>query len=280
MDQGVVGQAHWLRHAPRDGLPRSWLSFARGTAIVLLAGLTACAQPGGPGSQAGGDYNSQHAISYRNEPGLTQQQQILRSGYARHTNPDYQPKVRTAQTVTEGAVAGVVAGALIGALLGGRGNYAAGAAIGATVGGAGGALAGKAVADNAQQHANREAALVEAIALANRDAQSFQNYAAAARAVAAETRSAVADLDRRYRAGQISADEFRRRTDTYRRDAQVMQSLAADADRARTAMASAGEPHERARFMGAANEMRRTTAEMNQWSADMVRTLATVPGAV
>ncbi len=239
-------------------LCRTWRRLARTATILLMAGLAACAQTG-----------------RMVEPGLTPQQQALRSGVGQHAKLDYEPKVRTGATMAEGAVVVGILGALLGAAV--SGNRAQGALIGGALGAAGGAAGGAALANNAQNKANREAALKEAIGRADKDARSFQAYASAARAVAASAQVAIADLDRRYRARQITTEQFRSQAAIYRRDLQAMQSLAADAERARAAMSVAGNPDERTGFQSASYNVQSATADLNRAAATIGQALAQVP---
>jgi hypothetical protein len=209
------------------------------------------------------------------EPGLSPQQQALRGGIGQHENVDYVPRVRTGETMLEGAVLLGLLGAGIGALAGGGRGAAIGAGAGAVAGAGGGAL----VAQNAQTQANREAALRASINRANADAQKFRGYAMAANQVAAEARQRIAQLNARYQAGQITAAQFRSETASYQRDLQAMRALIADGSRVQggmsTAAASSGQG-----FVGPAQGVGASVADMHRAEAELARSLAAVPGGI
>lgn len=208
------------------------------------------------------------------EPGLTPEQQVLRRGVGQQDDIDYTPRVRTAETVGEGALIGALLGAAIGALA--SNNRGRGALVGAAAGGALGAGAGGIVAQQAQGYADQEAALRTSIALANRDAQKYRQYAAASVANANAARRRIAALDAQYRAGRITAAEFRAQTASYERDLQAMQNLAADGERVRAAMAQQA-PASPA-FTATGDSVRASTSAINRAAADLARSLTVVPG--
>lgn len=209
------------------------------------------------------------------EPGLTPEQQVLRRGVGQQEDVDYTPRVRTAETVGEGAVLGALLGAAIGALA--SNNRGQGALIGAAAGGAVGAGAGGVVAQQAQTRANQEAALRASIDAANHDAQKYRQYAAASIANANAARRQIAALDAQYRAGEITAAQFRERTASYRRDLQAMQALAADGQRVRAAMQQQA-PSSPA-FDATGDAVRSSTDTINRAAADLARSLTQVPGS-
>lgn len=209
------------------------------------------------------------------EPGLTPEQQVLRRGVGQQDDVDYTPRVRTGETVGEGAAVGALLGALIGALA--SNNRGQGALIGAAAGGVLGAGAGGVVAQQAQARANTEAALRASIDAANRDAQKYRQYAAASIANANAARQQIAALDAQYRAGQITAAQFRERTASYQRDLQAMQSLAADGQRVQVAMQQQA-PNSPA-FDASGDAVRSSTDAINRAAADLARSLTMVPGA-
>lgn len=208
------------------------------------------------------------------EPGLTPEQQVLRRGVGQQDDVDYTPRVRTAETVGEGALIGALLGAAIGALA--SNNRGRGALVGAAAGGALGAGAGGVVAHQAQGYADQEAALRTSIAMADHDAQKYRQYAAAATASTRAARSRIAALDAQYRAGRITAAEFRAQTASYERDLQAMQNLAADGERVRAAMGqqAAASPA----FTTTGDSVRASTSAINRAAADLARSLTVVPG--
>ncbi len=209
------------------------------------------------------------------EPGLSPEQQVLRRGVGQQDDPNYTPQVRTGETVGEGALIGALLGAAIGALA--SNNRGQGALIGAAAGGALGAGAGGIVAQQAQARANQEAALRASIDAANRDAQKYRQYASASVANANAARQQIAALDAQYRAGQITAAQFRERTASYQRDLQAMQSLAADGQRVQAAMQQQA-PYSPA-FTSSGDAVRSSTDAINRAAADLARSLTMVPGS-
>jgi uncharacterized protein YcfJ len=207
------------------------------------------------------------------EPGLSPQQQALRGGIGQQQNVDYIPRVRTAETMVEGALLLGILGAGIGALAGGGRGAAIGAGAGALAGAGGGAL----VAQNAQTQANQEAALRASINRANADAQKFNGYAKAANQVADEAQHRIGQLNARYRAGQITAAQFRSETASYQRDLQAMQTLISDGRRVQGGMGAAASSSSQG-FIGPAQNVGGSVEDLNRAAADLARSLATVPG--
>ncbi|MCO6417581.1 hypothetical protein JYK14_15635 [Siccirubricoccus sp. KC 17139] len=233
--------------------------WARGRAALLAALLllvSACAQTG------------------MMEPGLSPSQQALRQGIGQQQDVDYTPRVRTGETVAEGALLMGLLGAGIGALAGGGRGAAIGAGAGAVAGAGGGYL----VAQNAQTQANREAALRAQIDRANADARKFQNYAYAANQVAAEARQRISTLNARYRAGQITAAQFREETSVYQRDLAAMRQLISDGGRVQGGMGAA--TGQSSGFVPPARAVGGSVAELDRAAADIARSLATVPGGI
>jgi uncharacterized protein YgbK (DUF1537 family) len=211
------------------------------------------------------------------EEGLTPQQAQLRQGVGQWNAPDYVPKVRTAETQTQGALFGALLGAVAGAAL--SNNRAQGAAIGAGLGGVGGYGVGTAVANNAQTQANTEAALTASINRANADANTFRGYAAAARQSSASARQQIEALDARYRRGELTAAQFRSQTSVYRRDLDSMTKLAADAERTRAAMVTAGMQSNSKSLDQSGQGVGSAGTEISQAAAELSNALLLVPAA-
>lgn len=191
---------------PRAGRPNR----AVAAALALALALPGCA--GGAGV---------------NEPGLTPQQQALR-----------QQSANWNRTVAEGAVLAGVAGAVAGALLAGPNNRAGGAAAGAGLGALIGALAGTQVAGVQGRQASGAQNAQERLASAQQSAQQLEQTADTAERTAGENRTRLAQLDRQYRAGQVTAAQYRQQAASMRRDAEVMRKAAKDADTASQEMVS------------------------------------------
>ncbi len=152
---------------------------------------------------------------------LTPQQQAMR-----------QQSQRWNQTAATGAVAGAALGAGIGAMSRGR-NTGQNALIGAGIGALVGLAAGMAVAERNLGFENREANASQRIESAQQIAQNLNNTAAASEQVAKQNQQKLAQLDRQYRAGQITAAQYRAETATMRQDAELMRKTAEEARDAR-----------------------------------------------
>lgn len=140
-----------------------------------------------------------------NDPRLTPAQNELR-----------QTNARWNQTVATGAVAGAATGAVAGAAL--SRNRGRGALIGAGVGLVGGVVAGAVVANRNHTFTDRSASAQSRIENATMTANALEAQAGAAQQVVAQNRIDLANLDRQYRARQVSAAEYRERTETARAD--------------------------------------------------------------
>ncbi|NBS45213.1 MAG: hypothetical protein EBT34_16060 [Acetobacteraceae bacterium] len=103
------------------------------------------------------------------------------------------------------------------------------AATGALVG----LAAGMAVAERNLGFENREANASQRIQSAQQIANNLNNAAASSEAVAKQNQQKLAQLDRQYRAGQITAAQYRNETETMRQDAELMRKTAGEARDAR-----------------------------------------------
>lgn len=144
------------------------------------------------------------------DPNLTPAQNQLRQANANWNS-----------TVATGALAGAATGALAGAAL--SGNRGQGALIGGLIGLAGGLAAGAMVADRNFTFANREASAQNRIENATAVANALEEQSRTAQQVVEQNRRTLADLNRQYRARQISAAEFQARTETMRTDLAAMR---------------------------------------------------------
>jgi outer membrane lipoprotein SlyB len=219
-------------------------------ALSLALLLPACETPGGA-------YGAPAAP-------LTPQQQAMR-----------EQSQRWNRTVATGALVGTAAGAGLGAAF--ARNSGTGALIGAGVGLLAGALAGAMVADRNLAFENREGSASQRIASAQQIAANLNSAAAASEQVTADNRRRLADLDRQYRAGQITAAQYQSQTATMRQDVEVMRKTAAEARDARQRLvASAREVpqlmNEESKIDGA---QRRLEVSAN----DLEEALRRVPGA-
>lgn len=152
---------------------------------------------------------------------LTAEQQAMR-----------QQSQRWNQTAATGALAGAATGAAAAAAFG-RGNTGQNALIGAGIGALVGLAAGMAVAERNLAFENREASASQRIQSAQQVANNLNNAAASSEAVARQNQQRLAQLDRQYRAGQITAAQYRAETATMRQDAELMRKTAGEARDAR-----------------------------------------------
>ena len=152
---------------------------------------------------------------------LTAEQQAMR-----------QQSQRWNQTAATGALAGAATGAAAAAAFG-RGNTGQNALIGAGIGALVGLAAGMAVAERNLAFENREASASQRIQSAQQIAGNLNNAAASSEAVAKQNQQRLAQLDRQYRAGQITAAQYRAETATMRQDAELMRKTAGEARDAR-----------------------------------------------
>lgn len=127
-------------------------------------------------------------------------------------------------TVLTGAATGAVLGGVGGALLGGH-NRAGGAAMGALAGGALGTGAGYMVARNNSAQATTEDTLNTQIKAAQQRAADANAAATEARQQADKARAEAAALRAQYRAGQISAADYRVKLSSSIQTSQQIQTL-------------------------------------------------------
>jgi hypothetical protein len=143
-----------------------------------------------------------------------------------------QQSQRWNQTAATGALAGAATGAAAAAAFG-RGNTGQNALIGAGIGALIGLAAGMAVAERNLGFERREASASQRIQSAQEIASNLNNTAAASEQVAKQNQQRLARLDQQYRAGQITAAQYRSQTETMRQDAELMRKTAGEARDAR-----------------------------------------------
>lgn len=184
-------------------------------------------------------------------------------------------------TVATGVVAGALLGALVGALSDSK-NRGRGAAIGAAAGGVIGGASGYYIATQSEQYASREQALDARIQAANNEANSYRQIAASSSRVVADNRQKIALLDKQYRAGQISAKDYRARTASMYEDLKLMDEALANAGDVRQKMAEdsnyAGGAG-RAGLNRAQADISRSAQDIARSRDDLARALASVPDA-
>lgn len=146
-----------------------------------------------------------------NDPNLTPAQNQLRQA-----NRNWYAAVLTGAGV--GAATGAAAGALAG------GNRGQNALIGAAIGLAVGTVGGLMVANRNYEFANAQLNATQRIDAANAMATRLEQLADSADATVAQNRRTLAELDRQYRARQITAAEYNQRTAQMRADQQEMQT--------------------------------------------------------
>lgn len=143
------------------------------------------------------------------------------------------------ETVATGAVAGAALGCVIG-ILASRNNRGAGCAVGAGAGAIAGGGAGYYIASRNEQYATREQAANARAAAARKEADDLARTADVAERVTRENKAQLAALDRRYRAGQITAAQYRSETASMREDAQTIRKASDEAGKAQSAMNNDG----------------------------------------
>ena len=169
------------------------------------------------------------------EQGLTAEQKLLR-----------EQKARWNQTVAVGALVGAAAGAGIGAAAAAAsGGNSRDAGIAALVFGAVGLVAGLVegmkTADRNLKFENQELSALQRVAAAEETTKILNDRAAAAESTTASNRARLDDLDRQFRANEITAIKYRAEAETMRKDLELMQEYAGDARKARTAIVTSGE---------------------------------------
>jgi hypothetical protein len=191
-----------------------------------------------------------------NEP-LSPAQQELRAQADRYN-----------ETVATGVIVGAVALGILGALLGGRNSRGEGAAIGALAGAAIGGAAGNYIAARNERYASREQAARARAEAAAREAAAFERTALAAEQVAEENRTRLAQLQARYKAGQITAAQLRAQSETARKDLALMNEAIGQSRKVEEAMAADGAPQaasvadSRRRMEDAARELEGALAQV------------------
>jgi hypothetical protein len=153
------------------------------------------------------------------DPQLTPAQNELRMANARWNN-----------TVATGALTG--AGAGVAGCLAARMSIEQ-ALICAAIGAAVGAVAGAAVADRNYTFANRAASAQSRIESATATANALEAQSSAAQQVVAQHRRQFTELDRQFRARQITAAEYRDRAQPARQDLEQMREGARNGAEAR-----------------------------------------------
>ena len=110
--------------------------------------------------------------------------------------------------------------------------------MGGLIGGVAGLAGGIFVADRNYQFANRELSSQQRVDAANAQITRLDALAGAADATAAENRRKLDNLDRQYRAGQITAAEYGQRTESMRKDLEEMQKAVGNAKEMREELIS------------------------------------------
>jgi hypothetical protein len=138
--------------------------------------------------------------SYGNQD-LTPAQQALRDKSDRFN-----------ETVGTGAAVGAVLGGLLGALAAGNGGRGEAIAIGAASGAALGGGAGYYLASRNERYASREQEIGARVTAARREVYDYQQMASLSDQIRADNEAKLASLDGQLKAGQITADQYRRQT--------------------------------------------------------------------
>jgi hypothetical protein len=168
-------------------------------AVALPLGLTACATTSNDSSLT---------------PAQNQLRQANRNWYT---------------TVATGVAGGAALGALAGSAMGGRGQRTEAALIGGLIGAVGAGMAATQVASRNYDFANRELNAQQRLQAANSQVSRLETLANAAESTAAQNRRTLEELDRQYRARQITAADYVQRTQVLRQDLAEMQTAVSNA---------------------------------------------------
>jgi Ni/Co efflux regulator RcnB len=196
------------------------------------------------------------------------------------TDPTQGPNPNANQTVMTGAAAGAALGALIGLAAGGRDNRGGGAALGALLGAAAGGLAGAAVQGQNQRFARTEQNLDRQIVAAENDAAEWRRAADASARIRSANERRLAQLEGRYRTGQISLAQYRREVGEIREDLGKLRESAGQARAASGEIADASRVGGKggAALAGSAEEIARAEAQIRANADALARALAGAPG--
>jgi hypothetical protein len=180
------------------------------------------------------------------------------------------------ETVITGAAAGAVLGGVLGALV--SRDRAQGAVIGAAAGAALGGGAGYYIATRNERFATREEAANARITAARREANDLARTASVAERVTRENRARIGELDRRYRAGQITAAQYRQETASMREDLSNMRNAARKAGEVSVAMAGDAGSSDAA-LRAQANRAAEAQRTLERSAAQLEEALRRVPAA-
>lgn len=199
------------------------------------------------------------------DPSLTPQQRAMRAQAGRWN-----------ATVATGALVGAAGGAALGAAVGGR-NAGTAALIGAGVGLLGGLAAGAFVANRNMEFENREAPLHTRIADAQQRTLELQRSAQAANDLTADNLRRLDQLERQYRAGQLSASAYRAQARAMQADVDLMRNEQAGAQDFANRISASAQTAPQLRFE---ESKARNSAVTIQRAADQLEDrLARVPAA-
>lgn len=161
----------------------------------------------------------------------------MQGGGGAYLTPEQQALRQQSQTST------IATGALLTGLLGAGAGYAAarstggrggqGALIGGLLGAVAGGLLGNQVGNANAAQGRLEGNAQARVEAAQRSAAELEQTADAAERASETNRARLATLDRQYRAGQVTAAQYRAEAATMRQDAQLMRKSADDAGQAR-----------------------------------------------
>jgi hypothetical protein len=228
------------------GAARGW----RGARLRILAATTALPL-----------LLSACAATHTNDPTLTPAQNQLRQANAGWN-----------QTVAAGAALGAASGAAIGAMS--SNNRGQGALIGAVAGLIIGGLAATEVANRNFGFANREIGAQARVENANTVAADLERRAQLADQVVAQNRTKLADLDRRYRAGQITAAQYNQQVAPIREDVDQLKKSAQQGREARDAI---NQERDLPQLRAAENRIRPAQRKLEASAAELEDMLTRVP---
>jgi hypothetical protein len=157
-------------------------------------------------------------------------------------------------------------------------DRAQGAVIGAAAGAALGGGAGYYIATRNERFATREEAANARITAARREANDLARTASVAERVTRENRARIGELDRRYRAGQITAAQYRQETAAMREDLSNMRNAARKAGEVSVAMAGDAGSSDAA-LRAQANRAAEAQRTLERSAAQLEEALRRVPAA-
>jgi hypothetical protein len=178
------------------------------------------------------------------------------------------------ETVAIGAAVGAGLGCALGLLVDSR-NRGRGCAAGAALGGLAGAGSGYYIASRNEQYASREQGANARAAAARKEAEDLSRTADVAERVTRENKAQLAQLDAKFRAGQITAAQYRDQTAAMREDAKTIRRASEEAGKVSGTMSTDGGDGVRQQATRVAQAQRR----LDSSARELEQALDRVPAA-